>query len=548
MPTNNWTRELEKMLNGIERQATFSLQNISNFCEQSGQSFHQADWKYCLDRAKDRLKEIYSKFKSDTSFDKSRNGSIQRSKNSSVRSSISSGKNGLNTIIEISDDETANTTEVIGEIALSDVDHEIKTENDENGDQPSDGEIPNVEPKEEDEMENEEIPIVRIPANQLMVVCSPERVKIEKDENCNKDKGIKRERSNSPNTSIESDENNRTNANNPYRNRLRASKKNTIRERGDKRNAKVTNEEDNNLDYNVSEAVSEVNAAKNVASCQMTLDKWVFQNNKGKENKEKEQFNGEAGGQNKKKKSNIQRSNNKIGAVSKPGNTQTHEGKKLHQCDQCQKRFVKRCNLKTHMMTHTGEKPYQCNHCLKRFRLKSYLNDHIRAHTGDKRYQCDLCEKRFIKKSKLDRHIRTHTGEKPQQCDLCTKRFGTKCELKRHMRTHKDDLFHCSGCFRGFSQITEKEAHERDCKTRRFECYICNRDENKKKYVTTGKNAIVNHMRTHTGDKPHQCSQCQRRFNCLSNLLRHKKSHTGVKPHKCDHCHKRFTDKKGTKN
>ena len=38
-------------------------------------------------------------------------------------------------------------------------------------------------------------------------------------------------------------------------------------------------------------------------------------------------------------------------------------------------------------------------------------------------------------------------------------------------------------------------------------------------------------MRIHTGDKPHQCNQCDEAFFANSNLVRHMRPHTREKPY-----------------
>lgn len=54
MWTNDRERELEKMLTNIENKATASLNSIRKSFEQSGESFHPAHQKYCIERVKDR--------------------------------------------------------------------------------------------------------------------------------------------------------------------------------------------------------------------------------------------------------------------------------------------------------------------------------------------------------------------------------------------------------------------------------------------------------------------------------------------------------------
>ena len=46
------------------------------------------------------------------------------------------------------------------------------------------------------------------------------------------------------------------------------------------------------------------------------------------------------------------------------------------------------------------------------------------------------------------------------------------------------------------------------------------------------------HMMTHTEEKPHKCTICNKSFNQAGNLRRHMLFHTGEKPHKCKRCNK----------
>ena len=60
-------------------------------------------------------------------------------------------------------------------------------------------------------------------------------------------------------------------------------------------------------------------------------------------------------------------------------------------------------------------------------------------------------------------------------------------------------------------------------------CRVCG-------YVAQRRQHLENHVRTHTGERPHQCPECSYRCSDISNLKKHVRIHSNEKPFTCPHC------------
>ncbi|XP_016520913.1 zinc finger protein 345-like isoform X7 [Poecilia formosa] len=86
-----------------------------------------------------------------------------------------------------------------------------------------------------------------------------------------------------------------------------------------------------------------------------------------------------------------------------------------------------------------------------------------------------------------------------------------------------------------FQEPAEAENQNQE-RRKPFSCVIC-------KKAFSGKYALNNHIRTHTGEKPFSCVNCGKSFSQKPNLTRHMMIHTGEKPFSCVNCGKSFSQK-----
>lgn len=137
-----------------------------------------------------------------------------------------------------------------------------------------------------------------------------------------------------------------------------------------------------------------------------------------------------------------------------------------------------------------------CDICQKSFTQTQTLNRHKKIHTRDSNpgKPCDYCDRTFLRSDDLRRHIRTHTNERPYACDLCNRAYKQSFELKEH----------------------KKLIHPKSGVRKYISCTICN------KQVST-RNGFYVHMKTHRGEKNHECAYCGKKFVTSGELTSHLK-------------------------
>lgn len=93
--------------------------------------------------------------------------------------------------------------------------------------------------------------------------------------------------------------------------------------------------------------------------------------------------------------------------------------------------------------------------CNKRFGRKENIKSHVQTHLGDRQFRCDHCKKCFVRGHDLKRHAKIHTGTKPYPC-LCGNAFARHDALTRHRQRGM-----CIGAFDGVVKKTIKRGRPR---------------------------------------------------------------------------------------
>lgn len=93
--------------------------------------------------------------------------------------------------------------------------------------------------------------------------------------------------------------------------------------------------------------------------------------------------------------------------------------------------------------------------CDKRFGRKENIKSHVQTHLGDRQFKCDHCGKCFVRGHDLKRHAKIHSGAKPYPC-LCGNAFARHDALTRHRQRGM-----CIGAFDGVVKKVMKRGRPR---------------------------------------------------------------------------------------
>ncbi|KAL3282607.1 hypothetical protein HHI36_005782 [Cryptolaemus montrouzieri] len=121
-------------------------------------------------------------------------------------------------------------------------------------------------------------------------------------------------------------------------------------------------------------------------------------------------------------------------------------------------------------------------------------------------------------------------------CAICDKGFGYPSLLEQHIRCHTGYKPHtCLDCGKCFTQSGALNFHRKiHSGEKRFNCDFCN-----EKFISHG--VLRVHTRKHTKEKPYICRECGIGFRQVSDLRGHSRTHTGERSVLCSLCGKKYS-------
>lgn len=117
------------------------------------------------------------------------------------------------------------------------------------------------------------------------------------------------------------------------------------------------------------------------------------------------------------------------------------------ECGICEKK-LRKSKFDEHLKKHTSSAmTMSCHFCNMAFKSMISLAKHLESHTRS--FDCEQCDKKFTKKCHLKEHLIWHENPNAFTCEHCGEKFELRCSLQSHViYNHSRDVvkLNCSKC------------------------------------------------------------------------------------------------------
>ena len=249
-------------------------------------------------------------------------------------------------------------------------------------------------------------------------------------------------------------------------------------------------------------------------------------------------------------------------------------------CEECDKTFTSKVDMKLHLESQHLGILHTCDHCFHSFKLEKMLKRHIRLAHPTVQFKCQKCPKKYLLEYLLEHHVKAahlwtilncpkcgetmtnkdqleshqcgnktnenirKESEDEKMCEFCGKdieiqNFDTHvkaCEALYHSKFHNLQ-YQCSGCKRSYSRKFQLRDHYRtNHQKKKFKCTQCTEEFAQKR-------SLKEHMNSQHLGIFLKCHLCGKNFNTNTALVHHIQADHEKLRHNCDQCHKEFKSK-----
>lgn len=188
------------------------------------------------------------------------------------------------------------------------------------------------------------------------------------------------------------------------------------------------------------------------------------------------------------------------------------------------------------------KREFNCEFCFDVYSKFENLRMHISEQHPEKLILFD--DKKNLKRRKINMELITEAKMVVEKktyyhCNDCGKNLHSPYTFLKHIRIHTGERPHvCDLCGKRFrvSQGLVRHLRETHAGIKDYPCDICGR------MFSTRRN-VEEHRRIHTNERPYVCDLCGKTFKQKASLFVHNRSHNDTFPFRCTYCNQGFRTK-----